>query len=185
VGGVGWESGHPDRGRSKRSQEGLVRPASGSGQLRSPCRASRCPPYFPGRTAAGELVPSAALSSAARWRRRSAFRSSRGDRSDEPAMPTSARAAARRLSTRKTPAPSSVILTMSPACRPRRRRISAGRTSRPRSSKRAVPRFGIGGRSYSHPTRSSRWELGSASMTPEHVARRALGDGAGPGRLRG
>ncbi len=56
-----------------------------------------------------------------------------------PAEPISARAAARWLSTRRTPSASSLIFISSPARRPSRRRSSAGTTKRPRSSKRAVP----------------------------------------------
>lgn len=67
-------------------------------------------------------------------------RSSSGERNPPgPASPISDRAAPLRVSTRSTPA-SSVIATSSPGLRPSRRRYSAGRTRRPFSSRRAVPR---------------------------------------------
>ena len=72
---------------------------------------------------------------------RSAVSSSTADASAVPANPMSACAAARRVSTRSAPSASSVILTSSPACKPSRRRNSAGRTKRPRASSRAVPRM--------------------------------------------
>ena len=70
---------------------------------------------------------------------RSAARSSSAPWPSDPASPIRACAAVRRLSTRSEPSLSSLILTSSPGFRPSRFRKSAGRTSRPRSSRRAFP----------------------------------------------
>jgi hypothetical protein len=82
----------------------------------------------------------ASRSSASASRDRSARSSSRTPWPGGPASPIRARAAARRLSMRRTPSASSLIRTSSPAFKPSRRRSSTGRTRRPRSSRRAFPR---------------------------------------------
>ncbi len=81
----------------------------------------------------------ATASSAAACSRRSAARSSSTDASADPASPIRARAAVRRLTIRREPPLSSLIVTSSPGFRPSRFRKSAGRTSRPRSSSLVFP----------------------------------------------
>jgi hypothetical protein len=80
-----------------------------------------------------------AAPSVAACSRRSAARSSSAEPLTEPASPMSARAAARRLSIRSEPSASSLMRTSSPALSLSRFRRSAGRTSRPRLSSRALP----------------------------------------------
>ena len=94
-----------------------------------------------GREDAFRVARRASASSAASCWRRSSCSSSTEDRppGEGPAIPMSACAAARRPSTRRTPSLSTVIRTSSPGRSPSRCRKSAGRTSRPRSSSRAVP----------------------------------------------
>jgi hypothetical protein len=99
--------------------------------------------YLRRRTALPDRKRRASRSSSSASRFRSAVSSSTADSSAVPASPMSAWAAARRVSTRSAPSVSSLILTSSPACKPRRRRSSAGRTNRPRASSRAVPRMGV------------------------------------------
>jgi hypothetical protein len=95
---------------------------------------------------------------------RSAVSSSTADASGVPASPISARAAARRVSTRSAPSASSLILTSSPACKPTRRRNSAGRTN-------------LNARGHPVVLSHARVHVGQAYRVPQAWAK--------PGRLRG
>ena len=113
--------------------------------------------YLRLRTSRADWKRRASRSSISVSRCRAAVSSSTADSSGEPANPMSACAAARRVSTRSAPSASSVILTSSPACRPSRRRSSAGRTRRPRASSRAVPRMRPCGKRIARPTKGPTW----------------------------
>ena len=127
--------------------------------------------YLRRRTPRADRKRRASRSSISASRCRSAVSSPTAESSGVPAKPMSACAAARRVSTRSAPSASSLILTSSPACRPSRRRNSAGRTKRPRASNRAVPRM------------RSMWENDSASHQGTDVGRtwptRRLADSTG------